>query len=62
MTSVMAIAGVMLFLGLKDVTNICKRMQHSPIIGGNYSVQWLNFKCVFVVYCVLELKKISSSA
>ena len=41
MTSFMALDGVTLFLRLKDVTKTCKRMGHSPTIGGNYSVQWL---------------------
>ena len=40
MTSVMALDGVTSFLRLKDVTNTCKCMRHSPTIGRNYSVQW----------------------
>ena len=54
--------GVTLFLRLKDITNTCESMRHSPTIGGNSSVQWRNlkeaedFKCVFIVYCVLESK------
>ena len=40
MTSVMALDGVMLFLPGKDITNTCKRMQHSPNIGWISSVQW----------------------
>ena len=40
MTSVMALVGVMSFLPWKDITNSCKRMQHSPNIGWIFSVQW----------------------
>ena len=40
MTSVMTLDGVTPFLCLKDVRNTCKRMQHSPTIGGISSVQW----------------------
>ena len=40
MTSVVALDGVMSFLRLKDVTNTCKCMRHSPTICGNFSVQW----------------------
>ena len=40
MMSVMVLDGVTSFLRLKDVTNTCKRMRHSPTIGGNSSVQW----------------------
>ena len=36
----MALDGATSFLGLKDVTNACKRMRCSLTIGGNYSVQW----------------------
>ena len=41
-------------------------MRDSPTIGGISSVQWgkleeaEDFKCVFVFYCVLESKYISS--
>ena len=60
MTSFMALDGVTSYLRLKDVTNTCLRMPHSPTIGGKYSMQWRkvkleeaeDFKCVFVVYCV----------
>ena len=38
-TSVMALDGVTSSLRLEDVTNICKRMQHRPTIGGISSVQ-----------------------
>ena len=40
MTSVMVLDGVTSYLGLKDVTNTCKRMQHRPTIGGISSVYW----------------------
>ena len=62
MTSIVALEGVASFLRLKDITNTCKPIQHSPTIGGISSVQWgkleeaEDFKCVFVIYCVLELK------
>ena len=47
-----------LLLHLKDVTNTCKRMRHSPTIRGNGGKleEAEDFKCVFVVYCVLESK------
>ena len=38
MTSDMALGGVTSFLRLKDVTNTCKRMQHSPTTGWISSV------------------------
>ena len=59
MTSVIALNGVTSFLHLKDITNTCKRMRHSPTIEGISSVQWgkleeaEDFKCVFAVYCML---------
>ena len=40
MMSFMMLDGVMSFLCLKDVTNICTRMRHSLTIRGNSSVQW----------------------
>ena len=40
MTSGIALDGVTAFSCLKDVTNTCKRMSHSPTIGGISSVQW----------------------
>ena len=67
MTSVVALDGLTSFLRLKYATYSCKRMRHSPTIGAIYLVQWQkleeagDFKCVFVVYCVLESKLISSS-
>ena len=39
MKSVMALESVTSFLSLKDVTNTCKCMRHSPTIGRNSSVQ-----------------------
>ena len=62
MTSFMVLDGVTSFLRMKDVTITCKRMRRSLSIGGSYSVQCRkleeaeDFKCVFVAYCVLELK------
>ena len=62
MTSFMTLDGVTSFLRLKNVTNTCKRMRRSLSIGGSSSVQWRKleeteeFKCVFVVYFVLESK------
>ena len=62
MTSFIALDGVTPFLLFKDVTNTRKRLRRSLSIGGSSSVQWRNleepedFKCVFVVYCVLESK------
>ena len=50
------------FLCLKDVTNTCKGMQCSLSSGRNSSVQGRkleaaeDFKCVFVIYFVLESK------
>ena len=58
----MALDGVTSFLCLKDVTNSCKHMQHSPTIGRNLQdnggklEKAEDFKCVFVVYCALESK------
>ena len=62
MTSVMALDGVTLLLRLIVVTNTSKRMQHSQTIGeilqcnGEKLDEAEDFKCVFVIYCVLELK------
>ena len=62
MTSVMALDGVTSFLNLNDPTYSGKTMRHSPTIVGISSVQWQklkeaeDFKCVYVVYCVLESK------
>ena len=56
MMSVIALDSVMSFLRLKDVTNTCKLMQHSPTIGGISSVQWqkvgrssICFRCLLSV-------------
>ena len=40
MTLAMGLEGVRLFLGLKGVTDTCKRMRRSQTIGWNSSVQW----------------------
>ena len=59
MTSFVAVDGVSPFLRLKDVTNTRKRMQRSLSIGGSFQcnggklAEAEDFKCVFVVYCVL---------
>ena len=61
----MALNGITSFLRLKDVTNKCKRMRHSPTIGGDSSVQWggggeleeaEDFKCVFVVLLCVRIE------
>ena len=57
----MTLGGEMSFLRLKNVTNTCKRMRHSQCSGGQLVVAE-DFKCVFVVHCVLESKQTSSSA
>ena len=49
MTSIMALEGVTSFLRLKDATNTCKRMRHSPTIGGNSSMQVGDWDCVAAV-------------
>ena len=62
MTSFMALDGVTSFLCLKDITNTRKRMRHSPSIegilqcNGQKMEEAEDFKCVFIVYCVLESK------
>ena len=62
MTSFMALDGVMPFLRLKDVTNTCKRMRRSLSMAGVLQCNGgkledaEDFKCVFVVHCVLESK------
>ena len=59
---------VISFWGLKDVTNTCKSMQNSQTIAEFLQCndgkleEDEDFKCVFVVYCVLESKWICSSA
>ena len=56
MTSLVSLDGVTSFLRLKFDTYSCKRMQHSPTIGGISSAEsWKKLKtskCVFIVYCV----------
>ena len=47
MTVVMALDDVTSILPLKDVMNTCKRMQHSPTIGGISSWQKLKTSNVF---------------
>ena len=60
MASVVALYGVASFLRLKDATYSCKRIRHSPTFGGFIQCnggkleEAEDFKCVFVVYCVLE--------
>ena len=58
MTSVVALDAVTSYLRLNDVTYSCKRMRHSPTIGGNGGKfeEAEDFKCVLVVYCVLKSK------
>ena len=62
MKSVMALDGITSFLHLKDVTDSSKHMRHSPILAGILQCNVIkleeaeDFKCVFIVYCVLELK------
>ena len=66
MTAIMALDDVTSFLRLKDTTNTCTGMRHSLTIGilqcnGGKLEETEDFKCVFIVYCVLESKYISSS-
>ena len=62
MTSVIGLDNVTSFLRLKDVTNTSERMQHSQLLArilhcnGRKLEEAEDFKCVFVVYCVLESK------
>ena len=62
MMSVMALDSVMSFLLLTDVTNTCKRMDTVQLLPGILQCnggkldEAEDFKCVFVVYCVLESK------
>ena len=53
MTSVMAFDGVTSLLGVKDVTNTCKRIRHCPTIGGISSMHWRKDCCK----CVLMNRK-----
>ena len=48
-TPVMVLDGETSFLRLKEVTNTCKRMRHSPPIGGNSSVQWRKVCSSFIM-------------
>ena len=68
MTSFMVLDGVTSYLRLKDVTNTCKHVGHSPTIlagiiqcNGRKLEEAEDFKCVLVVCCVLESKKNSCS-
>ena len=62
MTSVMALYGVASFLRLKDVTNTCNICNTFQLFEGIIQCNGVkleeaeDFKCVFVVYCVLESK------
>ena len=62
MTSVMALDDVTSIWHLKDVTNTCKHMPYSPTIAGFLQCNGReleeagDFKCIFVVYYVLESK------
>ena len=62
MTSFMALDGVTSFLRLKDLTITCKRMRRSLSMAGVLQCNSgklevaEDFKCVFVVYCMLESK------
>ena len=63
MTSFMALDGVTSCLHLKDVTNTCTRMRRSLKLlagiiqcNGGKLEETEDFKCVFVVNCVLESK------
>ena len=55
MTSFVTLDGVTSYLRLKDVTNTCKCMRRSLSFGGKLE-EAEDFKCVFVVYFVLESK------
>ena len=62
MTPVMALDGATLFLCLKDNTNQVNVRDTVQLLAGNLQCnggklkEAEDFKCVFVVYCVLELK------
>ena len=62
LTSFMTLDGVTSHLRLKDVINTCKRMRRSLSIGGSFRCnggemeEAEDFKCVFVIYFVLESK------
>ena len=63
MMSFVALDGVTLFLCWKDITNACKKVCDTVQLlagfpqcnGGKLEVAEY-FKCIFVIYCVLELK------
>ena len=67
MTSVYVLDGVTALLRLKDGTNTSKHMQYSLTIGETSSVhgekleEAEDFKCVFLIYFVLESNKIISN-
>ena len=58
MTSFMALGGVTSFLRLKDVTNcdVVEVLAGVLQCNGGKLEEAEDFKCVFVVYCVLESK------
>ena len=56
MTSFMALDGVTSVLRLKDVTITCKVLAGVPQCNGGKLEEAEDFECVFVVYCVLEMK------
>ena len=63
----MALDGITSFLCSKGVTITCKRMRRSLVLARVLQCnrgqleEAEDFECVFVFYCVLELKQISSS-
>ena len=62
MTSVMALDSVASFLSLKDIKNTCNICNTVQLLEGIIQCNGVkleeaeDFKCVFVVYCVLESK------
>ena len=63
MMSYMVLDSISWFLCLKDVTNTGKRMRPSlSTCNGGKLEEAEGFKCVLVVYCMLESKYIRSSA
>ena len=62
MTSAMGLVGVVLFLGLKMLqiqVNVCDTVQLLSgilLCNGGKLEEAEAFKCVFIVYCVLESK------
>ena len=57
MTSVMTLDGVTSFLRLKDVTNTCKRMRHSPTIGA-LAESWKKLKTSNVFSSFIEIDQL----